>query len=281
MIDMNFIETKKLGFNYPDGTNVFKNINISIKQGEFIGILGANGTGKTTFLKLLNRLLVPTEGNIYLQDTDIAHISKDHFFSRVCTMFQNPDDQLFAATVGEDIAFGPINMGLSNYQVQERVDSALSAVEMTKYADKPIQNLSFGQKKRTCLAGVLAMTPEVMLLDEPALCLDPMGVNNIMRLLRNLNKTKNITMIMATHAVDLIPLFTDRVIVLHEGEVICQGSPKEVFAKTQLLRSAKLRLPRIGHLFEILRKKDDFIFESLPLTIGQARSELKDKLHLG
>ena len=270
-----FLEIKNLSFSYPDGTLVLKNVNLSIKQGEFVGILGGNGTGKTTLLKLLNRLLKPTNGLIYLQGKDVNQTPKNIFFTRVCTMFQNPDDQLFAPTVKEDIAFGPTNMGLSEQQLQQRVENALADVEMSVYADKPIHALSFGQKKRTCLAGVLAMSPDVMLLDEPASCLDPMGVHNIMQLLRNLNRRQKITMIMATHSVDLIPLFTDKVIVLDGNRIACSGTPEEVFAQVNLLRAANLRLPRIGHLFEILKHKDGLTVANLPLTIGAARKELQ------
>lgn len=274
-MENNFLEIKDLSFSYPDGTVVLKDVNFSIKQGEFVGILGGNGTGKTTLLKLLNRLLKPTNGLIYLQGKDVNKMPKSIFFTRVCTMFQNPDDQLFAPTVKEDVAFGPTNMGLNKQQLQERVENALEAVEMSAYADKSIHTLSFGQKKRACLAGVLAMSADVMLLDEPTSCLDPMGVHNIMRLLRNLNCRQKITMIMATHSVDLVPLFADKVIVLDGNQIACLGTPEEVFAQASLLRKVNLRLPRIGHLFEILKHKDGLAVANLPLTIGAARKELQ------
>jgi cobalt/nickel transport system ATP-binding protein len=272
------IQAKDLHFTYPDGTAALQNINFSVKKGEFVGILGANGSGKTTFLKMLNRLCKPRKGKVYFESKDIFSINSDTLFKRVCTMFQNPDDQLFAPTVAEDIAFGPANMGLSEDQIKKIVVSALEAVEISEIADKAIHNLSFGQKKRVCLAGVLAMEPEVMLLDEPTFCLDPMGVNSIMYLLKKLNKQKGITMIMATHSIDLVPLFIDRVVILDKGRVILEGLPEEVFSRPEIIRLAKLRLPRIGHLFEILNKKDGLNLEHLPLTIGEARRELKSLL---
>lgn len=271
------IKTRDLYFTYPDGTHALEGIDFAVRKGEFVGILGANGSGKTTLLKILNELLKPTKGEVYLEGENIKSISKDILFRRVCTMFQNPDDQLFSPTVSQDIAFGPTNMGLTKEEIQRRINYALDAVEMSEFADKAIHNLSFGQKKRICLAGVLAMGPEVMLLDEPTSCLDPLGINSIMQLLKNLNQEKGITMIMATHSVDLVPLFIDRVVVLNKGRVILEGLPEKVFSQPQLIRPAKLRLPRIGHLFEIL-KKDGFALADLPLTIGEARRELVNRM---
>ncbi len=271
----NIMEIKNLRFSYPDGTLALRDINLSVKRGEFLGILGGNGCGKTTLLKILNGLLKASEGEVYLDGENIKSMHKDALFKRACTCFQNPDDQLFSPTVGEDISFGPVNMGLTKNEVLARVESALGAVEMLEFADKPIHNLSFGQKKRACLAGVLAMGPQVMLLDEPTSCLDPKGVNSIMRLLRKLNEQDGITMVMSTHSVDLVPLFIDRVVILNQGEILLDGSPEEVFSQPGIIRSAKLRLPRIGHLFEILKKRDGFDIKGLPLTIGQAREELR------
>lgn len=274
----NILETKNLHFSYPDGLSVLQGIDVSVKKGEFLGILGANGSGKTTLLKILNGLLKTAKGEIYLAQKNVRFADKDILFRKVCTCFQNPDDQLFAPTVGEDIAYGPTNMGLKKNEVRERIGYALGAVSMLEFADKPIHNLSFGEKKRICLAGVLAMGPEVMLLDEPTSSLDPMGVNAIMQLLRKLNKEKGITMIMATHSVDLVPLFIDRIVILNKGKIVLDGKPEEVFSQAGIIREAKLRLPRIGHLFEILRKKDGVDFNNLPLTIGEAREEIRNIL---
>jgi len=274
----NILETKNLHFRYPDGLFALQGIDLLVKKGEFLGILGANGSGKSTLLKTLNGLLKTVKGEIYLEGKNIRSINKDMLFRKVCTMFQNPDDQLFASTVGEDIAYGPTNMGLKKDEICKRIGSALDAVGMVEFADKSIHNLSFGEKKRICLAGVLAMGPVVMLLDEPTSCLDPMGVNSIMRLLRKLNEEKGITMVMATHAVDLVPLFIDRVIILDKGKIILEGKPENVFSQAEVIRSAKLRLPRIGQLFELLRNEDALNFNGLPLTVGEARQEIKNIL---
>lgn len=275
---INIIETKNLRFSYPDGLPALQGIDLSVKKGEFLGILGANGSGKTTLLKILNSLLKAAKGEVYLEGNDIRAINKDALFRKICTMFQNPDDQLFASTAGEDIAFGPTNMGLKKEEVLKRIEHALIDVDMLEFADRPIHNLSFGEKKRICLAGVLAMGPEVMLLDEPTSCMDPMGVSAIMRLLRKLNKEKGITMIMATHSVDLVPVFIDRVVILNKGKITLDGNPEEVFSHTEAISDAKLRLPHIGQLFEILRKNDGLNFNGLPLTIGEAREEIKNIL---
>jgi len=265
------IEAKEVYFSYPDGTAALKGINISIPKGEFTGVLGGNGSGKTTLLRLLNGLLKPVRGDILIEGRDIKSIDRDILFTKVCTMFQNPDDQLFSSTVSQDIAFGPTNIGLSREVIRQRVTSALEAVEMSDYAQRPIHALSFGQKKRVCLAGVLAMDPEIILLDEPTSCLDPAGVSSIMRLLKNLNKKKGITFVMSTHSVDLVPVFIDRVIVLNRGIVVQDGAPQAVFSDSDKLKEAKLRLPHIGHLFEVLKNADGHDIEHLPLTVGEAR----------
>ena len=277
----NLIETKNLSFAYPDGTLALEDITLEVKKGEFVGILGANGSGKTTLLRLLNGLLKPTKGNIYLEKKDIRFIERDQLFRRICTCFQNPDHQLFAPTVAQDIAFGPINMGLAKEEVQKRIDNSLSAVGMPEFGHRPINALSFGQKKRICLAGVLAMGPEAIVLDEPTSSLDPIGVSTIMQLLKELNREKGVTMIMSTHSVDLVPVFIDRVIILNKGRVVSAGLPKEVFSEPEIIRLAKLRLPHIGQLFDILKNTDGLHIEGLPLTIGEAREELKSLLSLG
>lgn len=269
------LSTQDIHFTYPDGTCALSGIDFYSQRGEFIGILGGNGCGKTTFLKILNGLLKPTKGGVYLEEENLKCIQKDKLFRRVCTCFQNPDDQLFSSTVSQDIAFGPANMGLAKEEIKRRVDYALSCVGLSECADKSINGLSYGQKKKVCLAGVLAMGPEVILLDEPTASLDPLGVSSIMHLLKEMNLKHGVTMIMATHSVDLVPLFIDRAIILNKGRIVKEGLPEEVFADTQTLRGANLRLPQVGHLFEILKKKDGLSIAGLPLTIGEARRQLQ------
>lgn len=271
----NILHTQDTHFTYPDGTYALRGIDFCARKGEFIGILGGNGCGKTTFLKILNGLLKPSKGDAYLETENLKFMDRDKLFRRVCTCFQDPDDQLFSSTVAEDIAFGPKNMGLTKEEVQTRVDYSLSCVGMSEFAHKTIHTLSYGQKKKVCLAGVLAMGPQVILLDEPTASLDPKGVSSIMRLLKGINVKNGVTMVMATHSVDLIPLFIDRAIILDKGKIVKEGSAREIFTDAEMLRSANLRLTRIGHLFEILKKKDGLNIEGLPLTIGEARREIK------
>lgn len=274
------LEARNVSFSYPAGICALSDINLSIRKGEFVGILGANGSGKTTLLKLLNGLLRPTKGGLYLEGEDIQRVDRDVLFSRVCTCFQNPEHQLFSPTVAEDIAFGPRNLGLSKEEIRGRVEYALSAVGMAGLDNRTISSLSYGQKKRICLAGVLAMSPRVILLDEPTDSLDPQGVLEIMRLLKDLNTQKNITMIMSTHSIDLVPVFIDRAVIVHKGRIICDGQPQAVFSDSQSLKPAGLVLPAIGQLFEALKKEDGLGIDGLPLTVGEARVELRDLLNL-
>lgn len=262
-------------FKYPDGTLALSDIGFEVKRGEFLGILGANGSGKTTLLKVMDGLIKDFKGSLYLDGSDIRKLSPKEIYKKVGLVFQNPDDQLFANTVFEDVAFGPINMGFSEDEVLSGVTNALKAVQMQGYANKSIHNLSLGEKKRVCLAGLLAMGHEILLLDEPTASLDPMGVSSIMHLLKDLNAKNKVTMVMTTHSVDLVPLFIDRAVILNKGRIVKEGSPQDVFSDTTTLRNASLRLTQIGHLFEILKKKDGLDFKGLPLTIGEAREELR------
>ncbi len=199
----------------------------------------------------------------------------DEVFRRVGMVFQDPNDQLFATTVEQDVAFGVTNLGLSREEVFRRSADALEFTGMSELAGKAIHTLSFGQKRRAAIAGVISMEPEMILLDEPTSGLDPRGVSTIMRLLRRLNQEKKITMIMATHDIELVPLFCDRVAIMRQGRIIRHGTPVEIFADNDMVRDAELRLPRVAHLAEILQKRDGLHFARTPLTIGQARRELR------
>lgn len=267
-----------VSYKYPDGTSAISNIDIEIKRGEFIGVLGANGSGKTTLLKAIDGLLKEMEGSLNLDGADIKKLTPKQIYRKVGLVFQNPDDQLFAPTLFEDISFGPLNMGLDIKEVESRVLTALEDAGLSGLGKKSIHNLSFGQKKRACIAGLLSMGHEILLLDEPTAGLDPMGEHEMMGLLMRLNKEKGVTIIMATHSIDLVPLFIDRMVILSRGEIVSEGHPKKVFSDPEAIRLAKLRLPRIGHLFEILKKKDNFPISRLPLTIGEARQVLKEAL---
>ncbi len=265
-------------FKYPDGTIALSDINMEIRRGEFIGILGSNGSGKTTLLKIMDGLIKDFKGMVYLDGVDIRKLSPREIYSKIGLIFQNPDDQLFASTVFEDVAFGPINMGIKEKEIASRVNDALRAVEMEMYAKRSIHNLSYGQKKRVCIAGLLAMGQEILLLDEPTAGLDPMAEYKMMNLLMRLNKEKGVTIVMSTHSVDLVPLFINRLCILSRGRILRAGTPEEVFTAPSEMESVKLRLPQIAELIWRLKHEDKLPFEKIPLTIGEARRELVRQL---
>jgi len=271
---MDVIEAKALGYRYPDGTTALEGVDFHVAKGEFVGILASNGSGKTTLLKILCGMLKADAGQVKLLGRPVPNIPQKELFRMLGMVMQNPADQLFAATVREDVAFGPTNMGLPQNEIDARVACALDAVGISALAGKPVHRLSFGQQKRACIAGLLAMGQEIMLLDEPTAGLDPMGEYRIMELLMKLNREKGITMVMSTHNVDMVPLFIDRLYILSKGKVAREGTPTEVFKASSQLQGVKLRLPQIAELIEQMKEKDSVEFDRLPLTIGEARREL-------
>jgi cobalt/nickel transport system ATP-binding protein len=274
MDDLIRLSVKRVSFKYPGGVQSLSDIDLEIRRGELIGILGANGSGKTTLLKVMDGLLKDFEGTVELDRKGIRQLSPKEIYKKVGLIFQNSDEQLFAPTVFEDVAFGPINMGFSGEEVALRVTRALKEVDMEGYGKRSIHHLSFGEKKRICLAGLLAMGQEILLLDEPTDGLDPMGEYRMMNLLMRLNKEKKITIVMATHRVDLVPLFLDRLYVLSRGRVAREGLPEDVFTTPDEMEEMKLRLPQIGELIYRLKHDDRLPFEKIPLTIGEAREEI-------
>jgi cobalt/nickel transport system ATP-binding protein len=265
-------------FKYPDGTLALSGIHLDIKQGEFTGILGSNGSGKTTLLKVMDGMIKDYTGSVLLDGEDIRKLSPQDIYRKVGLVFQNPDDQLFAHTVFEDVAFGPRNMGFTEPEVAERVHGALQSVDMEGYAGKSIHHLSFGQKKRICIAGLLAMGHEILLLDEPTAGLDPMGEYRMMQLLTRLNRENGVTIVMATHSVDLVPLFLHRLHILSRGTIVRGGVPEEVFTAPEEMADVKLRLPHIAELIYKLKHEDGIHFDRIPLTIGEARREIVEKM---
>jgi len=261
-------------FSYPDGTVAMRDIEFKVMGGEFVGILGSNGSGKTTLLRVMDGLLKDFDGVVILDGMDIRRLSPKDIYRKVGLIFQNPDDQLFAPTVSEDVAFGPINMGFGGADVESRVRKALADVDMEDYLTRPIHSLSFGQKKRVCIAGLLAMGHEILLLDEPTAGLDPMGEYKMMALLTRLNKGNRVTIVMATHSVDLVPLFLDRLYILSKGRVLRSGTPEEVFTAPRDMEHAKLRLPHVAELIYRLKHEDKVPVHRVPLTIGEARREI-------
>ncbi|WP_291317000.1 ATP-binding cassette domain-containing protein [Desulfuromonas sp.] len=268
------LKIENLHYTYEDGTPALNGIDLEIGRGEFLAVLGSNGSGKTTLIKHLNGLLRPTLGRVLLDGKPIERVEDREVFSRIGIVFQDPNDQLFASTVEEDVAFGPTNMGLPPGEVKERVHRALHMVGMQDFARKAVHALSHGQKKRICVAGILAMEPQVIILDEPTAGLDPMGVHSLMHLLEDLNKKQGITMIMATHVVDLVPLFMSKIAILSRGQMLRSGTPEDVFGDPEAIVKAKLHLPLVAELMHILKTRDHVKLHHIPLTVGEARREI-------
>ncbi|MFZ3207541.1 MAG: ATP-binding cassette domain-containing protein [Geobacteraceae bacterium] len=267
-------------FKYPDGTVALADIRLDVAKGEFCGLLGSNGSGKTTLLKIMDGLIKEYAGSVQLDGMEVRKLHPRDIYRKVGLVFQNPDDQLFANTVFEDVAFGPRNMGFAEAEVERRVTAALASVEMAASADKNIHNISYGQKKRVCIAGLLAMGHEILLLDEPTAGLDPMGEYRMMELLTRLNRDKGVTIVMATHSVDLVPIFLHRLHILSKGRIVRSGSPEEVFTAPAELESVKLRLPHIAELIYRLKHEEKLPFSRIPLTIGEARREIVEAMQI-
>lgn len=265
-------------YKYPDGTVALAELRLQVRRGEFAGILGSNGSGKTTLLKIMDGLIKGYKGEVLLDGDNVLKLHPRDIYRKVGLVFQNPDDQLFATTVFEDAAFGPRNMGCGEAEVKTRVEGALASVDMAEFAGKGIHNLSYGQKKRVCIAGLLAMGHEILLLDEPTAGLDPMGEYRMMELLTRLNRDQGVTIVMATHSVDLVPIFLHQLHILSRGRLIRGGTPEEVFTAPEELANVKLRLPHIAELIYQLKHEEGFSFSRLPLTIGEARREMVDAM---
>lgn len=265
---------KNVSYKYPDGTHALSDISLEVIKGTFAGLLGANGSGKTTLLRVMDGLMKTFDGSVFLEGVDIRKLTPREIYKKVGLVFQNPDDQLFAPTLFEDVAFGPLNMGFNAKEVESRVLNALAEVELSGLEKKSVHNLSFGQRKRACIAGLLAMGHETLLLDEPTAGLDPMGEYRMMKLLQKLNRENGVTIVMATHSVDLVPVFLDRLYILSKGRITRGGVPEEVFNTPEDMANIKLRLPHIAELIYKLKHEDKMNFDRIPLTIGEARREI-------
>jgi cobalt/nickel transport system ATP-binding protein len=250
-----------VSFEYPDGTEVFSDIDLTIERGDFVVLLAPNGGGKSTFLKLLCGLLEPTSGTVQFEGKTVDSFDDVELYREMGFVFQNPDDQLFGATVREDIAFGPRNQGLSEEEVENRVRESLESVNLDVNPDKAIHRLSFGQKKRVALAGILAMGVDTLLLDEPTGELDPLSQESIFGLLKTLNQDHDKTIVAATHHIDLLGAPFETLCVLADTDRIVQGEPEEIFKQRELLEQASLRPPIAMTVTEKLRDHGGFDME--------------------
>ena len=271
------IKTENLSFTYDDGDDTaveipaLSGVNIAIERGEYVAILGHNGSGKSTLAKLLNMILTPSVGKIFIDGTEITSedFSEDDVFDirrKIGMVFQNPDNQLVATVVEEDVAFGPENLGLEREEIRRRVDTSLALVGMTDYALHAPHKLSGGQKQRVAIAGIIAMKPQVIIFDESTAMLDPQGRHEVVDIMEKLNKDEGITVINITHYMEEAAR-ADRVIVINDGRIALDGTPREVFGKVEKLRSMGLEAPQGNELILELKKagldiKGDSLTES-------------------
>ncbi len=268
------LEVKNIKYSYNSDYQALKGVSLKVERGDMIALLGKNGAGKSTLFLHLNGIYQPDEGQVFIDGEELKYDKKSllKFRQKVGIVFQNPDDQIFAPTVEEDVAFGPLNLGLSMEEVQDRVEEALARVGMSGYEKTAPHHLSGGQKKRVAIAGILAMRPEIMVLDEPTAGLDPQGVVDLSKLLNELND-EGITIIISTHEVDLVPNYANKVFVLVDGLLIAEGTPKEIFAKPEILEQANLKVPIVTDLFQQLEEEGFDMQGDYPLTIDEAKDK--------
>lgn len=262
------IKTENLSFTYFDGEldemksneiPALKSVNLSVKEGEYISVLGHNGSGKSTLAKLLNLILIPTSGKIYIDGEDVSSedLSDDEVYEvrkKIGMVFQNPDNQIVATVVEEDVAFGAENLGLPREEIRRRVVNALNIVGMQDYAKHAPHKLSGGQKQRVAIAGIIAMRPRVIIFDESTAMLDPIGRKSVIEIMEKLNREEKITIINITHYMEEAAR-ADRVIAINDGEMILDGKPREVFSKVDLLHSVGLESPQSTELLSMLKAR--------------------------
>lgn len=273
----NIIEIKNVSFEYTEEEETFtavKNIDLNIERGSFTVILGHNGSGKSTLAKLMNGLNKPTSGEVLVDGISTNDEETElEVRRRVGLVFQNPDNQLIASIVEEDVAFGPENLGFPSEKIRERVDNALAAVGMSEFAKSTPHRLSGGQKQRIAIAGIIAMEPECLVLDEPTAMLDPKGRAEIISTITKLNKEKGITVVLITHYMEEAEN-ADRVIVMNDGEIIKDGKPREVFKNVELLKSVGLDVPQTTELLYELQKAG-FNVNTNIISIEETAKEIK------
>ncbi len=271
------IEINNLEFAYEDASDgedaILKDVSLCVKKGEFLAVLGHNGSGKSTLAKHLNAILVPQSGKVLVDGMDTADEKLLYDIrQKVGMVFQNPDNQLVATIVEEDVAFAPENLGVPADEIRKRVDYALDVVNMSEFAQNAPHMLSGGQKQRIAIAGVLAMMPEVLVMDEPTAMLDPVGRKEIMATVKKLNKEKEMTVVMITHFMEEAAQ-ADRVIVIDHGEIVMEGTPKEIFSQVEKLKEIGLDVPQTTELLYLLDKSGIKVETDL-LTVEECVDEL-------
>ena len=260
---MGIIRAAKLGFDYfryeeegaePEATRAIDDVNLDIQAGQFIAVLGHNGSGKSTLAKHINGLLVPTEGTLWVDNMDTSEEEDIWKIRQKAGMvFQNPDNQIIGSVVEEDDGFGPENIGIPTEEIWKRVDESLQATGMVAYRHHSPNKLSGGQKQRVAIAGVMAMRPECIVLDEPTAMLDPNGRKEVLKAVRELNEKEGVTVILITHYMEEV-VFADHVFVMDQGRVVMQGTPREVFSRVEELKALRLDVPQVTLLAHELKQ---------------------------
>lgn len=277
----NIFEVSNVSFSYstygdvPVEVPALENVNVKIDKGDFVVILGRNGSGKSTFSRLLNALLVPKKGTVLVCGKDTS--DEDNVWdirSTAGMVFQNPDNQIIATTVEEDVAFGPENLGVEPAKIRERVDEALSVVGISQFKKNAPHLLSGGQKQRVAIAGILAMKPQCIILDEATSMLDPVGRKEVISVLQKLNREENITIIHITHHMDEAAI-ARRLIIIDDGGIVLDGTPREVFENVEKIKSLGLDVPQVTELMHTLRQHGLKI-DKLPLTVEEAYDIIKE-----
>ena len=280
---MEMIKAVKLAFEYirrdeegnvEDIVRAVDGVDMDIQRGDFVAILGHNGSGKSTIAKQINAILEPTEGTLYVAGKSVAEPENVWDVRQSAGMvFQNPDNQIIASVVEEDVAFGPENLGVPSEDIWKRVEESLKAVGMLEYRHHSPNKLSGGQKQRVAIAGIMAMKPKCIVLDEPTAMLDPSGRKEVIRTLRELNQKEKVTVLLITHYMDEV-IHADKVIVMDGGKIVMQGTPKEVFSKVEELKAHRLDVPQVTELAWELKKEGMPLPDGI-LTIEEFTKEMK------
>ncbi|NLC17811.1 MAG: energy-coupling factor transporter ATPase [Clostridiales bacterium] len=281
---MEMIKAKDLSFEYirrDEEGNVesinkaIDNINLEIEKGDFIAILGANGSGKSTFAKHINAILYPTEGSLWVNGMNTAEEKNLWDIRQTAGMvFQNPDNQIIATVVEEDVGFGPENLGIETKEIWRRVEESLKAVGMLQMRHMSPNKLSGGQKQRVAIAGIMAMRPECIILDEPTAMLDPNGRREVISTIYELNKKEKVTVVLITHHMDEV-IYADKVYVMEKGHVVMEGTPREIFSRVDEIKKYRLDVPQVTDLAYELRKSGLDLPEGI-LTVGELVKALEE-----
>ncbi len=274
---MNIIQTNNLSYSYDNEKMALDKVSIKIKKGSVTAFIGGNGSGKSTLFLNLNGVLKPKSGEVYYYGKKITYSKAEQkeLRKKIGIVFQDPNDQLFSEDVFSDITFGPLNLGMPEDKIKIVVDKIIEKLNIGHFKNKPIHALSFGEKKRVAIAGVLAMEPEILILDELTAGLDPSGVSDTLKLMLKLKNENNLTILLSTHDMDIVALYCDYVYVLNNGRVVLEGTFRNLVEKAKEIRMYSLRLPRLAHLMEILTKKDKIPVDCTAATISEVRQCIK------